>query len=579
MSLTLDGSLFLSRTPRIAENMLQAPVERQGRSNRVSRVYQGWSSGRQIIQIARPTRIVSRAKEIASKSTAIPNVPPELWALIASFSSRWTIAHLCLLSRTFNIIFSPHLYMNLLEPCLTAEQSSLLLRTIRQQPSPASIFHHPASLIRKLSVTDGGFTLKPAKFKVQARCSARALDNLRLLPLSGQRGASLLRVLHRGITAGIQELGKILSSPGNFPHLRELVVTSRGNNASVDVLNFYKFIQIPGLEVLGCDIEPARFNYEQHRVAEKMCYNLSEALKMLPFSSPRLRALMLKLSLDYFEEACGLAPIPNTTAEFLTKLRSFAGSFEQCGIILGKNCNVERIVLTFKRSVEVYQTILVASIPPTPLHSVTRVAIRAVDEDNGLLIYPYELGPQFYSGLVSFFPNVTHLDIVLAMQLKRFTKSITSLVALQYLRVQEYRFRVTDHMAVTEACPASDYILLVKSFLPSLLRLSDVVISMTATMMSSTTTTSSPQMKAVYHFRVERDTTAARVCLIDSKVLDPSRKQSTERVRPPTRADACNVPTLAMSSAISRALEVYFSAQGASDASDTFSGSPSRDFV
>jgi hypothetical protein len=133
-----------------------------------------------------------------------------------------------------------------------------------------------------------------------------------------------------------------------------------------------------------------------------MCYNLSEALKMLPVSSPRLRALMLKLSLDYFEEVfpqntylnlvaainlirlpspfteapdnlqwrgllqslghatsrfvaahplitdlslegCGLAPIPNTTAESLTKLRSFAGSFEQCGIILGKNCNVEQI--------------------------------------------------------------------------------------------------------------------------------------------------------------------------------------------------------------------------------------------
>jgi hypothetical protein len=53
-------------------------------------------------------------------------------------------------------------------------------------------------------------------------------------------------------------------------------------------------------------------------------------------------------------------------------------------------------------------------------------------------------------------------------------------VALQYLRVQEYRFRVTDHTAVTEACSASDYILLLKSFLPSLLRFSDVVICLFA---------------------------------------------------------------------------------------------------
>ncbi|KAJ7279945.1 hypothetical protein C8J57DRAFT_117869 [Mycena rebaudengoi] len=426
---------------------------------------------------SKSTSTRERTQETTPKFTALPDVPPELWGLIASFSSRRTIARLCLLSRKFNVIFSPHLYMNLLEPPLTSEQSSLLLETISQQPSSSSTFHHPASLIRKLSVKDGGSTLKTMKFKVQVQCSARALDNLRLLPLSDQRGASLLHVLHWGITAGIQELEKILSSPGNFPHLRELVVTSRGNNISVD------FIQFPGLEVLGCDIKPARFDNdpdEQHRVAEKMCYNLSEALKMLPVSSPRLRALMLKLSLDYFEEVfpqnaylnlvdainlirlphlcslklsitcngddscyhwytppadlapflaahsmitdlslegCGLAPIPNATAESLTKLRSFAGSFEQCGIISGKNSNVERIVLTFKRRMEVHQVTLVALTPPTPLHSVTRVTIRAVDKDDDLLTYPDELNSQFYSRLVLFFPNITHLDIVLAKQL------------------------------------------------------------------------------------------------------------------------------------------------------------------
>jgi hypothetical protein len=118
-----------------------------------------------------------------------------------------------------------NLYSNILEPLLTAKQSSALLETLRRAPSSSSTLHRPASLIRKLSVKDDGSKLGPAKFKAQTQSTVQALDNLRLLPLSDQRGSSLLRVL-----------GRILRSHGAFPHLRELIVTSNGMNNNFNIL-------------------------------------------------------------------------------------------------------------------------------------------------------------------------------------------------------------------------------------------------------------------------------------------------------------------------------------------------------
>jgi hypothetical protein len=213
---------------------------------------------------------------------------------------------------------------------------------------------------------------------------------------------------------------------------------------------------------------------------QKNCYKLSEALQMLPFSSPHLHTFQLKIRFEYCREAfpeeayldllatvnlirlphlrslhlsitcdanddcfhwdmspanlsnllavhptivdlsfdgCGLAPITKTIAQSLTKLQSFTGSFEHSCIISVENSNVQRVVLIFREDLENDQSLLVEATPPTRFGSVTQVTIRAVNEYGDLLKYPEHLKSQFYSRLASSFPNITYFDIVLSQQL------------------------------------------------------------------------------------------------------------------------------------------------------------------
>ncbi|KAJ7276952.1 hypothetical protein C8J57DRAFT_1310806 [Mycena rebaudengoi] len=301
-------------------------------------------------------------------------------------------------------MLTPKLYTDIFEPCLTTKQSSMLFGTIHQS-QPKS--HCPALLIRKLGVKDDALAPVGGALKAQTQLAAEALDNLRFLSLSDTRGASLLRVVHWGLAAGIDELGKILRSSTAFPHLRELIVTSKGTN------NNFNFVQIPGLEVLGYILEHSMHDYEFYEYREniaKLAHKLSEAIQVLPFTSPLLHSLQLKLCLEYYEEAypdkacsdlvatinllrfselhslnlsitcyrersetcyhydvppadlthfvaahpmitnlsfggCGLAPISKTTAESLTKLHSFMGYFEHCSIISADNSTVQRVRL------------------------------------------------------------------------------------------------------------------------------------------------------------------------------------------------------------------------------------------
>jgi hypothetical protein len=94
------------------------------------------------------------------------------------------------------------------------------------------------------------------------------------------------------------------------------------------------------------------------------------------------------------------------------------GYFEHCSIISADNSTVQRVVLNLKRDTDFDrdQEGLIEATPPTPLRSVTHVTIGAVDGQEIPLNCPYELGPQFYWRLASFFPNITHLDIVLGQR-------------------------------------------------------------------------------------------------------------------------------------------------------------------
>ncbi|KAJ7219622.1 hypothetical protein C8J57DRAFT_1254497 [Mycena rebaudengoi] len=443
-------------------------------------------------------------KRSVSQLKPIPNLPPELWANIASFSSRPTIGSLSLVSRTFNSVFSPHLYSNLLKPRLT---SALLLQALRREPSSLPGLYHPASLIRKLGVIDDCSVRTPAQSQTEP--FVHALNNLRLLPLSDERGSSVLRVLHWGIEAGIDELGRILGSPGSFPHLREL------------------FIQVPGLKVLGFKV--VRGNFRTGLLFIEKREDLIRNLLMLSFNYweevfpqgpyrelvaainlirlPYLRSLKLEITCNtddlfdgYFDSACehfgipptdlstflaahpsisylccGLSPVPQTTVKSLKRLRSFTGSFQHSCIISSEDSKVQRVALTFQEHDYTDQKLWIESTPPTSHPSVTSVTIHAVDKYGDLLKYPCLLDSKFYSRLASSFPSITHLDIVLGQRLKHFRESIISLPDLEYLSVQEYRIQYGQNkINPVDAFPANKYILQLNALLSALTSLDEI---------------------------------------------------------------------------------------------------------
>ncbi|KAJ7823512.1 hypothetical protein B0H14DRAFT_3146038, partial [Mycena olivaceomarginata] len=63
-------------------------------------------------------------KSTPSFSYDVSYIPPELWAIIAGFASRQSLARLCAASHEFYSKFLPLLYGNILDPSLTVDQST-----------------------------------------------------------------------------------------------------------------------------------------------------------------------------------------------------------------------------------------------------------------------------------------------------------------------------------------------------------------------------------------------------------------------------------------------------------------------
>ncbi|KAJ7666810.1 hypothetical protein DFH06DRAFT_1469990, partial [Mycena polygramma] len=148
----------------------------------------------------------------------ILEVPPEIWAEVASLSGRQSVARLAAVSPSFYSIFSGMLYAEMATG-LTGEQNGLFWRTLCELPSSLKFNVHPVRLIHSLRGMD--YSEIPL---------AQRLDGLRNLVamsttmFSGQliQGAAL-RVL-KWTAEGADELVGILSQPGHFPNLKELSV-------------------------------------------------------------------------------------------------------------------------------------------------------------------------------------------------------------------------------------------------------------------------------------------------------------------------------------------------------------------
>ncbi|KAJ7503073.1 hypothetical protein B0H11DRAFT_1987692 [Mycena galericulata] len=155
----------------------------------------------------------------------ILDLPPELLAIIASSLPREFLASFCLVSRHFYSILSVLLYSDVLSPPLTASQSSRLIETLRNE-QVLTWTAHPATLIRKLGLTGNAYGAS----EVQTQAAVGVLRKLTSLA----RG-SAVRALHWDMAAGLDELGRILGAPGQFPNLTELIVKSYATNTNFNV--------------------------------------------------------------------------------------------------------------------------------------------------------------------------------------------------------------------------------------------------------------------------------------------------------------------------------------------------------
>ncbi|KAJ6515072.1 hypothetical protein C8R47DRAFT_501885 [Mycena vitilis] len=189
------------------------------------------------------SQLEPRVSELTSSVVALSSalcleVPPEIWGLVATISSRESIVHLCAVSHRFYSIFSPLLYRMTCDPPLTVMQSSLLMTTIR-----TAVKAHPALLIRNLSIN----RYSPSYEDNDAPQCRETLNNLVDMSSSSCRGATL-RALEWDLSTGIDELGRFLRKPGYFPNLKKIAVRSEGRNIGFEVL------QCPSLEEIECSL-------------------------------------------------------------------------------------------------------------------------------------------------------------------------------------------------------------------------------------------------------------------------------------------------------------------------------------
>jgi hypothetical protein len=203
-------------------------------------------------------RMASIINPIQNISYNISDVPPELWAHIATFASRASLARLCSASHEFYSKFSPLLYGDIIDPPLTAAQSSSLLETLSNVETSSFRQPHVAAKIQQLSLTDRGGLVDRNVDTIKARVRA-ATDSLRNMyrPIPGAESVngSVLRVLHWQLAAGMDELGVILGTRGHFPNLKELVVSTTGTNNNFNVrLSFILPIE--------CSLIPSSFKSE-----------------------------------------------------------------------------------------------------------------------------------------------------------------------------------------------------------------------------------------------------------------------------------------------------------------------------
>ncbi|KAJ7642726.1 hypothetical protein DFH06DRAFT_605930 [Mycena polygramma] len=477
-------------------------------------------------RVSQPT---GRTDSVVALSPAIClKVPPEIWGLVATLSSRSSIVHLCAVSHRFYSIFSPLLYRMTCDPPLTVVQSSLLMRTIRAALKP-----HPALLIRSLSINRSS-----RSYKVNNLYCREAIEQLVDISSPSCRGA-MLRALEWNSPAGIDELGALLRTPGYFPNLKKISVRSEGRNAG------FEFLHCPYLEEIECSLILGDDCAAYYACGDDAAYYetwrplwdaMGEALKLIPLYSPLLHTLKLKIfsrpfrgsgsppwdayhrlitaiNHTHFPALSSLRLSVNSRftpygpeADFspllvahpllvnvtlrvgrlriladsplahLPGLRSFNGSIENAAVICSRAPEVASISLKMASDYDDESDDPPTDIfPPNGGPAVTFLEYRTPEEER----YYCELSVDSVSSLASAFPNIKRLDIRICEDVSRYCASLASLLCLEYLcirydKVVDYR-DWKDPQVATITFPAATCAAVVNdSLLPFLPHLSDV---------------------------------------------------------------------------------------------------------
>ncbi|KAF7296107.1 hypothetical protein MKEN_01425900 [Mycena kentingensis (nom. inval.)] len=450
-----------------------------------------------------------------------PELPTELWLHIGLYASRQSLGRLCSVSRQLFHIFVHPLYNAILD--LNEKQSSRLVQTLRTAKNP-DWRQHPAEIITQLTLTD-----EDGLSRCPTTSITDAMKNLaRCVP--GGVG-SPLRVLHWSVSSCTSRLGQLLLEPGHFPNLKELYVAT--DESTHNLLFMHK----PGLEVFSLKLE---LTFTDDEGMESLLYKLGEAMQRLPFTSPLLHTLQLRvlisidggmlpsngctdlavsmedahfpalqkldLSIEFepeYEEEDELQDldfdafllshrnlvdlsleVTGTTicedVALLANLHSFKGFPDAADTLLSyRPKRLDSLHLSLLHNWNSSHGISTYCIPEYPTYAnLESLTITAVCADGTTLKQPDSVRPETLEALAASFPNLKHLDTCLSNFVTEYNFALFK--QLERLRVREYRRRLIRRKPLDKVFTPARYRKVAESLAPVLLWLSSVEMTILA---------------------------------------------------------------------------------------------------
>ncbi|KAI5896858.1 uncharacterized protein SCHCODRAFT_02597743 [Schizophyllum commune H4-8] len=343
-----------------------------------------------IMQTERRRNAASPDAEGAPEHVA-GRLPVELWTDIASWCSRSAVYRLCLVSRTFYLLFNPVLYKSLL-----TEHDSVcpaLLRTLSSRRGSASLGPHPASLVRDLFLnTTHSKSTRPIE---------TTLKNTSLF--TDKSVGSRLRALTWDIREVPANIALLLQDPVAFPCLKEMSLRFAWRMFNAAPKSNMRIFLNPGLEKLSIEY--------------RVCNDPSDFLK----AHPAIQHLKLRME----------TTLADDLAHSLPHLRTFCGYECLCRNFLGSHSTLQELTILRDNLGIVISPRL--SFAPTPslrtLHVFPHVKKMKQHLQKGL-------SPKDLEALATSFPELTSLDMPLLPPLPKYARELALFTRLRTLTVR-----------------------------------------------------------------------------------------------------------------------------------------------